>query len=143
MNQQRDQRRDTLAQDPVLAERYGKRAFSRRTLVALAVTTPIIVVIAVMGAWAGLDSASPEVKSNQLTFEIVDEHTARTTVQVRMDDDVEAECRVRAIAADKTSVGDLAFTPVPGRNDVVVRTERRATSVEHIGCTTEDQNRAR
>jgi len=55
----------------------------------------------------------------------------------------DASCRVRALAEDKTAVGELAFTPVDGVNEVVIRTERRATSVEKLGCTAPDQPRPR
>ncbi|GAB2875832.1 DUF4307 domain-containing protein [Nocardioides pacificus] len=143
MTQQRDPAGSDHSQDALLAERYGRRSFSRKTVVLLAVLTPIAAAIVVMVAWAGFDQASPDVQSSQVTFEVVDEHTARTSVEVQLKDGVEAECRVRALAADKTAVGDLAFTPVDGRNDVEIRTERRATSVELLGCTTEDQNRPR
>ena len=46
-----------------------------------------------------------------------------------------ASCLLRAIAEDHTTVGEVAFEPVDGRNEVSVRTERRATSVELVGCT--------
>ena len=62
------------------------------------------------------------------------------------DDDVEATCRLRAFAEDHTTVGELAFTPDPdaGRRQVVeIRTERRATSVESLGCTADGQKRPR
>ena len=36
--------------------------------------------------------------------------------------------------------GDL-FTPVDGRNEVSLRTEREATSVAELGCTAEGQSR--
>ena len=62
---------------------------------------------------------------------------------VQLEDGVEASCRVRALAEDKTAVGELAFTPVDGVNEVVIRTERRATSVEKLGCTSPDQPRPR
>ena len=50
---------------------------------------------------------------------------------------------MRALAEDKTAVGELAFTPVDGVNEVVIRTERRATRVEKLGCTSPDQPRPR
>ena len=51
--------------------------------------------------------------------------------------------RVKAFAEDHTVVGEATFTPVAGRNEVTLRTERRATSVESVGCTTPDQPRPR
>ena len=37
----------------------------------------------------------------------------------------------------------VSFTPQQGAQDVEIRTERRATSVDLIGCTTPDQLRPR
>jgi hypothetical protein len=54
---------------------------------------------------------------------------------------------VRAIAADKSVVGELNFK-IAGASgstlrEVKLRTEREATSVELIGCTTAEQSRPR
>jgi hypothetical protein len=68
--------------------------------------------------------------------------TAHIEVAIRADD-ITATCRVRAFAEDHTVVGEVSFTPEQGRNDVEVRTERRATSVESVGCTTPGQPRPR
>ena len=64
----------------------------------------------------------------------------------RRDDDVDATCLVRAFAEDHTVVGELSWTPdgeAQQSDEVSIRTERRATSVELVGCTTEDQSRPR
>ena len=66
---------------------------------------------------------------------MVDDGSASAVVTVSLDDDVVASCRIRAFAEDHTTVGELAFEPVDGRNEVTVRTERRATSVTLLGCT--------
>ena len=76
-------------------------------------------------------------------YDVAGEHAATAVVEVALDDGADASCRVRALAEDHSIVGELAFTPTDGRNDVEVRTERRATSVELIGCTTPDQQRPR
>ena len=60
-----------------------------------------------------------------------------------LEDDVVASCTLRAFADDHTTVGELAFEPVDGRNEVTVRTERRATSVTLLGCTAPGQPRPR
>ena len=62
------------------------------------------------------------------------------------DEDVRASCVLRAFAEDHTVVGELSFTPEYGAAqpfEVVMRTERQATSVEPIGCTTPDAPRPR
>jgi hypothetical protein len=60
--------------------------------------------------------------------------------------DVRASCTLRAYATDHTTVGELTFTPDPdeGQRQVqTIRTERRATSVESIGCTAPGQDQPR
>jgi Domain of unknown function (DUF4307) len=92
---------------------------------------------------ATLFHATPAASSELVGWEVVDDHSVSARVDVVLRDDPDASCAVRAIAADHTTVGEASFTPVAGRNVVVVRTERRATSVESIGCTTPDQRRPR
>ena len=79
---------------------------------------------------------------------MVDTHSATASVAVRTaDEDVKASCLVRAVGADHSVVGELNFvvTGVKGtvNRDVTLRTEREATSVEMVGCTTKDQSRPR
>jgi len=84
------------------------------------------------------------VRSEIVSFDVTSDHEVTARLDVRLsDDDVTATCRLRALAEDKTAVGELAFTPVDGDNEVVIRTERRATSVDKLGCTTAGQSRPR
>jgi hypothetical protein len=78
-------------------------------------------------------------------YDVVDEHEVTATVRIDLaDDDVVATCLLRAFAEDHTVVGELSFTPSgSGRTEQTVRTERRATSVELVGCTAPGQNRPR
>ena len=128
-----------------LADRYGRPAPWRRT--AVLVGSGILGLLAVTWlAWSTLFHASPEVSSEIVGWEVVDDHaiTAQVDVVLRGDgEDLHATCRVRAIAADHTVVGEASFVPEDGRNEVEVRTERRATAVESVGCTTPDQRRPR
>jgi hypothetical protein len=81
-----------------------------------------------------------------VSWEVVDDGavTARVDVVIRGDaEDLRATCRVQAVAADHVVVGEATFTPTEGRNQVEVRTERRATAVDSVGCTTPDQPRPR
>ncbi len=132
--------------DPV-AERYGQPAPWRRT--AVVVASGLVGVLALSWlAWATFFHSTPDVSSELVGWEVVDDQTATARVDVVIrgndtGDSIGATCRVRAIATDHTVVGEASFTPVAGRNTVVVRTERRATSVESVGCTTPDQQRPR
>ena len=81
------------------------------------------------------------------TFSVDDDHSVTAVLVVTLDDaDVKASCTLRASAEDHAVVGELTFTPDPslGRRQVqTIRTERRATSVESLGCTAPGQDRPR
>lgn len=130
----------------VLADRYGAPARWRRWLL---LGTVAAVVVAFLGwlAWTALSHSTPEVESELVTFDVVDDHTATAEVAIdRRDTDVDATCLVRAIAEDHSVVGELSWKPdgeARERAEVTIRTERRATSVEMVGCTTRDQGRPR
>ena len=126
-----------------LADRYGAPARWRRPA-----AVGLAVVLAVVGltwlGWTAWFHGSPDVRSELVTFDVTSDHAGRGRASTSSSaDGVEASCRVRALAEDKTAVGELAFTPVDGANEVVIRTERRATSVEKLGCTSPDQPRPR
>jgi len=131
--------------EAVPADRYGAPAPWRRRALIGAVA---VVVLAFGGwvAWAGLDAADPDVESELIGYDVVDEHTTTVDVQVGFGaDDVVATCRVRVSADDGLVVGELSFTATPDdgtRYRPEVRTERRGDSVE-VGCTTPDQSRPR
>lgn len=127
-----------------LADRYGApRPWRRRAVVGGCV----VVAAAFLGwlAWTIWAQSTPEVRSELVGYHVRDEHAAEATVDVRLDDeDVRASCTVRAFAEDHTVVGELVFTPGgSGRSEQVVRTERRATSVDLVGCTAPGQQRPR
>jgi hypothetical protein len=125
-----------------LAERYGApAATSRRAVVGVAVL--VAVVFGGWLAWTTLFHATPVVSSEIGGWEIVDDGTVDVTVTVSLDEDVDASCVVRAYAEDHTTVGEAAFEPVDGRNEVSLRTERRATSITLLGCTAPGQPRPR
>lgn len=127
-----------------LADRYGAPTPWRRP-VAVLLTVALAVVSLVWLAWAAFFHGSPQVRSEVVSFEVLSSSEVSARVDVRLDgDDVKAPtCRLRALAADKTAVGEIAFTPTNGNNDVVIRTEREATAVEKLGCTAEGQSRPR
>ena len=130
---------------PALAERYGtERPWRSRAVVAGSVL--VVLVFAAWLTWTIAVHSTPRVTSEMEGFDVVDEHTATATVVVTLaDDDVEATCTLRAYAADHSVVGELRFTPDPASRRQVedVRTERRATSVEPLGCTAPGQSRPR
>ncbi|WP_169799258.1 DUF4307 domain-containing protein [Nocardioides jensenii] len=123
-----------------LSERYGTNRPRQRALL-LAVSAVLGVAFLVWLGWIVWFHSTPEVSSDLSTYKVVDAHKAEVVVQVHLAEDVDARCKVRALAADHVVVGEENFTPVDGRNDVEIRTEREATSVELVGCTAPGQNR--
>jgi hypothetical protein len=125
-----------------LATRYGRPAPWRRTAVVLASG-----LVGVLGltwlAWSTLFHANPDASSELVGWEVVSDNAITARVDVVLRGTPDATCEVRAIAADHTVVGEASFVPEAGRNEVQVRTERRASAVENIGCTTPDQHRPR
>jgi hypothetical protein len=127
-----------------LADRYGRRPDGRRFPLALVMALVVGVPFLVWLTWVVWIQATPAVQSTERNFTIVDEHLAVATIEVTLADDaVDPVCRMRALAADKQPVGDTQFTPVHGDNEVEIRTERKATAVELIGCTAEGQTTPR
>jgi hypothetical protein len=129
-----------------LQDRYGAPAPWRRRALVAACTVLALVFLGWLG-WTIWERATPDVESSMVGFEVVDEHTASARIDVRLADaDVRASCRLRAYADDHTVVGERSITPVFGEDQplsVEVRTERRATSVELIGCTAPGEPRPR
>ncbi|MBZ5736162.1 DUF4307 domain-containing protein [Nocardioides sp. TRM66260-LWL] len=139
-----DLQRDTPRDE--LADRYGApRPWRRRGLILASLL--LAVVFGGWLTWTTVVHANPEVASDLQGFDVVDEHTATATIAVDVRSGVDASgarCLLRAFAADHTTVGELTFTPTgTGRYTESIRTERRATSVESVGCTTPTQNRPR
>ena len=130
--------------DP-LAGRYGVQSPRSRRAVILASGVVGLLALAWL-AWAGWSASTPDVQSNLQSFEVVDSHRVQATVVVdTRSEDVTANCLLRAVGTDHSVVGERNFE-VSGhhgatRRDVDLRTERRATSVELIGCTTANQSR--
>ncbi len=127
-----------------LANRYGARGPAR--------TRALVVLVAVLAAasltwlaWAAIYQSTPKVQSQARGFEIVDEHTATAELTVvRSSPDVRATCFLRAIAQDHEIVGELTESvgsgPTTALLAVTIRTVRRATTVELLGCIAPGQN---
>jgi hypothetical protein len=130
-----------------LAQRYGTRSRARRPVVV-----GLVVLLAVAGLawlfWVISFHGRPQVTSEMIGFEVDGQHAvvARFTV-VRRDADVPASCLLRAYADDHAVVGEVTV-PVAGPEknrslSASVRTERRATTVDLVGCTAPGQKQAR
>jgi hypothetical protein len=130
----------------VPSDRYGAPAPWRRPAL---IAASVVVLLAFGGwlVWATVSEATPDVESELIGFDTVDEHSSTAEIRVTFgSDDVVATCKLRAYAEDHTVVGELTFTAEPDtgtRYEQTVRTERLATAVELVGCTTPDQQRPR
>jgi len=129
-----------------LAERYGAPSATRRRVL---VSATVVLALVFLGwlAWTVAGHTRTQVTSELEGFSVVDDSTVSAVLVVSLaDDDVDASCRLRAIAEDHATVGEVAFTPDPAagsRQVVEIRTERRATAVESLGCTADGQNKPR
>ncbi len=134
-----------MSTQDTLADRYGAPAAWKRP----ALRTAIALLVLVAGGWLSWtiwEQSSPPVASGELTFTVVDDNSASTRFVIDLQDDVVATCTVRAYAEDHTLVGSVSFTPDPtpsGRVTQEISTDRRATSVELLGCTAPGQPRPR
>ena len=130
---------------PQLAERYGAPSPARRSLVVAGVS-----VLAVAGAvwlvWVVVFHGRPDVTSQMVAYDVQGQHAATATFTVvRRDPAVQASCLLRALAQDHSVVGELTVPvtsgPTTARLTSTVRTERKAGSVELVGCRTPDHPR--
>lgn len=127
---------------PATAATYGAPSRSSRrvlVLVALAVSGFFLIWL----AWVTWFHSTPSVASSLISYETSGDHVAFAIVGVDLDPGVIADCVVQALAEDHSVVGERHFTPVDGTNRVQINTERMATSVQNIGCTTAGQPRPR
>ena len=127
---------------PDLAERYRPPSRARRPVIVL-LASVLAVVAAAWLAWVVVFHGRPEVTSQMVGYRVPGQHTAVATYTVvRRDSDVAASCLLRALADDHSVVGELTVPvtsgPASARLRSTVRTERRAGSVQLVGCTTAD-----
>ena len=129
-----------------LTHRYGSPRRGQRTLV-LAVVALVVTAGLAWLVWAIVLNSSPQVRSAIISFDVRGQHqaVARYSV-VRSSREVRASCLLRAYAEDHSVVGERNVAvgpehPASATLTSSVRTEREATSVDLIGCTTAEQKR--
>ena len=133
---------------PDLAERYGTTSHGRRPVVVVAVALLAVAALAWV-VWVVLFHGRPLVQSELVRFDEQGEHAAVAEYTVvRRDRDVTSSCLLRAFADDHSVVGELnvevdSSQAATATMRSTVRTERKATSVELVGCTAEGQSQRR
>ncbi|MFG1911769.1 DUF4307 domain-containing protein [Kribbella sp. NPDC048928] len=128
-----------------LNARYGRAGRSRRPLLIGVLAVVVLAGLAWL-IWAAWVQSNPPVRSQLQGFEIVSPTSAKATMKVDRTKSVEASCRLQAKAADFSIVGELTVTVPAGSArhqtlPVTLTTQRSATTVVLVGCTTADQHR--
>ena len=132
---------------PDLTERYGAPSRASRLLVVTA-TVAVAVLGLVWLVWVTVFHSTPMVSSKLVSFGVDGEHVATAQFSVvRRNSDVRASCLLRAYADDHSIVGERSVPVTSGPTtrivEAAVRTERRATAVEVVGCTAPGQQQRR
>jgi Domain of unknown function (DUF4307) len=130
-----------------LEQRYRGPGRAHRAVALVAVVAMVVSGVGFLG-WSVLFHSTPAVTSRLTAFRVVDDHEVTADIAVARESQfTEATCRIRAIAEDHSVVGEVNVPVVDGPEQrsmrVPIRTERRATSVELVGCTTAGQARPR
>ncbi len=127
---------------PTLADRYGAPDPTRRRAATVAIAATLLLLLGWL-AWATWAQATPQVESELTTYDVTDAGSVDVSVLVSLDTDVQASCTITALAGDHQTVGQVSFVPSDGMNTISIRTERSATAVDLVGCTTAEQTRPR
>jgi hypothetical protein len=130
-----------------LEQRYRGPSRVHRVVALLVVVAMVVSGVGFLG-WSVFFHSTPEVTSRLTAYDVVNDHEVTADIAVSRESQfTEATCGLRAIAADHTVVGEIGLPVVDGPEQqslrVPIRTERRAASVELLGCTTPDQARPR
>ncbi|MGH3373047.1 MAG: DUF4307 domain-containing protein [Nocardioidaceae bacterium] len=131
-----------------LATRYPARRAGRHLLLVVGSGLLAAVFLGWL-VWVMLSHGRPEVTSDMVSFEVVDEHRATATFTVvRRTPEVRASCLLRAQSADHAVVGEVNLEVGPGGRETTtlvetVRTEREATTVDVVGCVADGQPQRR
>jgi hypothetical protein len=125
-----------------LDARYGRTRRGRKPLVLGAISTVVLIAL-VWLLWVAFVQSTPPVSSRLLGFKITSPTSATATIQVDRARSVEASCRLQAKSADFSIVGELTVTVAPDSPrrqtvDATLTTQRDASAIILVGCTTAD-----
>lgn len=121
-----------------LDDRYGrhKSPYAGVLKVGLALVMAAAVAWLLYAAWA----STPPLDAGITSYNVVSDHELHIKVSYRADAGVDGRCQFRATSADHNVVGERSISlqelREAGGDWLVIRTERRATMVELLGCST-------
>jgi hypothetical protein len=130
----------------VLDARYGRTGRGGRRVWWLAGIAVLALAGLVWLLWVAFIASNPPVSSRLIGYKIESATSATATIQVDRSKSVQAQCRLQAKAADFSIVGELTVTvaadsPRSQAVDARLTTQRAATAVVLVGCTTADAHR--
>ena len=129
-----------------LLDRYGAPSPWRRRALLAACGLLALVGLAWL-AWTAWSHSTPAVRSELVGYDVQGPHSATAVVAVEVAEDATGvQCLLRAFSEDHAVVGEKSFPVEAGTSGEIeqtLRTERRATSVERVGCTADGQSRPR
>jgi hypothetical protein len=130
-----------------LEQRYRGPSRAYRVVALVLVAALGLTSVGLLG-WTVFFHSNPQVQSGLAGFAFNGEHEATADIAVnRESTTTEVFCKLQAIAADHSVVGELTHPVVDGPREqvlrVTIRTERRATSIDLVGCTTAEDPRPR
>ncbi|MFD9071249.1 DUF4307 domain-containing protein [Streptomyces lasiicapitis] len=119
--------------------RYGRSADERADRKLKIVGAALGVLLLGVVGWFGYDSiAGSKVSGEIIKFDVVSDKAVEVHLEVRKDADANGYCTIRSQAENGAEVGraDFRFDQDKGRVDktVTLRTTKRATSAELVGC---------
>lgn len=131
-----------------LAARYGRRSGRRPRLRVIAVAAVLAAAGLTWLIWVAVVNSSPPVTSRLLSFEVASPTVVKARIQVDRTSDIEASCRLQAKSADFAIVGETTLTvqsDAPRKQvlEATITTQRPATAVFLVGCTTAGSPRPR
>lgn len=122
-----------------LAQRYGTGRTSGGRLF-LGIFGVLLAALVAWTIWVAWVHSTPKVTSTLTTFTVQDPTHVSVDLTVNLSSSAQhPSCDLKALAEDHSTVGQLRFTPVRGRQTVTIRTYRLATSVDSVGCTADGQ----
>ncbi|MGK5629084.1 DUF4307 domain-containing protein [Streptomyces sp. URMC 123] len=129
----------TATREALPEGRYGRSADARADHKLKIIGAVLGVGLLGLVAWSGYAYVSEQqVSAELIKFEIVSDQAVQAHLEIHKDAGVSGVCKLRSLDEDKAVVGlaDFRFEERESRVDkvVTVRTTRRATTVQVLGC---------